>query len=271
LAFEDLGEQSLKNIGRPVRVFRLPLDRRGHAAVTTASAPLPLPDKPSISVLPFENMSVDPEQEYFADGMVEEIITALSRIRWLFVIARDSTFTYKVQPIDVSGSGATWRAVRAQTLRAQRQAVECGSPARMIDQRHSSLGRPVRRLAGRSLRDLRFDSHGAIVVGALDRADRLAANLSAGLAAALLRSAKLPRRLRVYFEQWDEPMISGIAWVSELIDLRSTPAPDRHRRRRWMRSASTTAKRHVSAAPDSQPRQSSDLLLPKSVRGVILG
>jgi TolB-like protein len=63
--------------------------------VGAAEAPLPLPDKPSIAVLPFANMSGDPEQDYFADGMVEEIITALSRIRWLFVIARNSSFTYK--------------------------------------------------------------------------------------------------------------------------------------------------------------------------------
>jgi adenylate cyclase len=66
---------------------------------------LPLPDKPSIAVLPFANMSGDPDQEYFADGMVEEIITALSRIRWLFVIARNSTFTYKGQPVDVKQVG----------------------------------------------------------------------------------------------------------------------------------------------------------------------
>src|SRR5438128_6693835 len=65
----------------------------------------PLPDKPSVAVLPFHNMSGDPEQEYFADGMVEEIITALSRIRWLFVIARNSTFTYKGHPIDVKQVG----------------------------------------------------------------------------------------------------------------------------------------------------------------------
>ena len=67
--------------------------------------PLPLPDKPSIAVLPFQNMSGDPEQEYFADGMVEEIITALSRIRWLFVIARNSSFTYKGQAVDVKQVG----------------------------------------------------------------------------------------------------------------------------------------------------------------------
>jgi TolB-like protein len=75
------------------------------SASTRASAVLPLPDKPSIAVLPFANMSGDPEQEYFADGMVEEIITAFSRIRWLFVIARNSSFTYKGQAVDVKQVG----------------------------------------------------------------------------------------------------------------------------------------------------------------------
>jgi TolB-like protein/class 3 adenylate cyclase len=99
-AFEDLGEQQVKNIARPVRVYRIPI--AGNAPLKT---PLPLPDKPSIAVLPFANMSGDPEQEYFADGMVEEIITALSRIRWLFVIARNSSFTYKGQTVDVKQVG----------------------------------------------------------------------------------------------------------------------------------------------------------------------
>jgi TolB-like protein len=100
--FEDLGEQQVKNIARPVRVYRV----RDVGAAKTPSAPaLPLPDKPSIAVLPFANMSGDPEQEYFVDGMVEEIITALSRIRWLFVIARNSTFTYKGQAVDVKQVG----------------------------------------------------------------------------------------------------------------------------------------------------------------------
>jgi adenylate cyclase len=104
--FEDLGEQQVKNIARPVRVYRV---RDASAANAPSALPiqpaLPLPDKPSIAVLPFANMSGDPEQEYFADGMVEEIITALSRIRWLFVIARNSTFTYKGQAIDVKQVG----------------------------------------------------------------------------------------------------------------------------------------------------------------------
>jgi adenylate cyclase len=102
LTFDDLGEQNLKNIARPVHVYRV---RDAASKATPAQPPLPLPDKPSIAVLPFQNMSGDPEQEYFADGMVEEIITALSRIRWLFVIARNSSFTYKGQPIDVKQVG----------------------------------------------------------------------------------------------------------------------------------------------------------------------
>jgi TolB-like protein/class 3 adenylate cyclase len=101
--FEDLGEQQVKNIARPVRVYRV---RDGVPAAEAAAPPaLPLPDKPSIAVLPFANMSGDPEQEYFVDGMVEEIITALSRIRWLFVIARNSTLTYKGQAVDAKGVG----------------------------------------------------------------------------------------------------------------------------------------------------------------------
>jgi TolB-like protein/class 3 adenylate cyclase len=106
--FEDLGEQQVKNITRPVQVYRVVAAAGTAAKSPSAPAPptaLPLPDKPSIAVLPFANMSGDPEQEYFADGMVEEIITALSRIRWLFVIARNSSFTYKGQAVDVKQVG----------------------------------------------------------------------------------------------------------------------------------------------------------------------
>ena len=97
LTFDDIGEHHLKNIQRPVRVYRVRLQGKPPSSRPS----LPLPDRPSIAVLPFDNLSGDPEQEYFADGMVEEIITALSRIRWLFVIARNSTFTYKGQPVNV--------------------------------------------------------------------------------------------------------------------------------------------------------------------------
>jgi len=108
-SFEDMGEQQVKNIARPVRVHRIVIGEEAGPseppAETSTKPPLALPDKPSIAVLPFQNMSGDPEQEYFADGMVEEIITALSRIRWLFVIARNSTFTYKGQAVDVKQVG----------------------------------------------------------------------------------------------------------------------------------------------------------------------
>jgi len=101
--FEDLDEQQVKNIARPVRVYRVrDTDKSASAPAPTV---LPLPDKPSIAVLPFANISGDPEQEYFADGMVEEIITALSRVRWLFVIARNSSFTYKGHAVGVNQIG----------------------------------------------------------------------------------------------------------------------------------------------------------------------
>jgi len=101
LGFEDLGEHQLKNIPEPVRVYRIQL---GGSAVPASQA-LALPDKPSIAVLPFQNLSGDPEQEYFADGIVEEIITALSRMRWLFVIARNSSFTYKGRTVHAKQVG----------------------------------------------------------------------------------------------------------------------------------------------------------------------
>jgi TolB-like protein len=86
-------------------VTQVAAEGRANTAVLSTSPASPLPDKPSLAVLPFQNMSGDPEQEYFADGMVEEIITALSRIRWLFVIARNSSFTYKGQAVDVKQVG----------------------------------------------------------------------------------------------------------------------------------------------------------------------
>ena len=110
--FNDLGEKPLKNIERPVRLYAV----RGATSATTTTAaistmpsdngkPLPLPDKPSIAVLPFQNLSGDPEQEYFADGVVEDIITALSRFKSLFVIARNSSFAYKGRSPDIRQVG----------------------------------------------------------------------------------------------------------------------------------------------------------------------
>src|SRR5947208_702588 len=101
-----LGEQRLNNIARPIWVYRVRLlATQSTPRGAPIKATLPLPDKPSIAVLPFANMSDDPEQDYFADGMVEEIITALSRIRWLFVIAWNSTFSYGGQAVNVKDVG----------------------------------------------------------------------------------------------------------------------------------------------------------------------
>jgi adenylate cyclase len=106
LAVNDLGTAQLKNISDPIRVYSLEVGPGAQAKAPTPESDKPstrlaLPDKPSIAVLPFQNMSGDPEQEYFADGIVEEIITALSRFQNLFVIARNSSFTYRGRAVDV--------------------------------------------------------------------------------------------------------------------------------------------------------------------------
>jgi adenylate cyclase len=98
---EDLGPQAVKNIADPVHVYRIRLGDTAARSTSEVRGPLPLPSKPSIAVLPFENMSDDPEQEFFADGIAEDIITALSKYRWFFVVARNSSFTYKGHPVDV--------------------------------------------------------------------------------------------------------------------------------------------------------------------------
>jgi TolB-like protein/class 3 adenylate cyclase/Tfp pilus assembly protein PilF len=110
IGFEDMGPRTLKNIAEPMRAWRMQVNgglsstMPARASIGTAQ-PLALPDKPSIAVLPFQNMSGDPEQEYFADGMVEDIITALSRFKSLFVIARNSSFTYKGKAVDIKQVG----------------------------------------------------------------------------------------------------------------------------------------------------------------------
>jgi adenylate cyclase len=109
MTFVDLGVQQVKNIHEPIRAYQVgaPSETReaAPARVADIESPPPLPDKPSIAVLPFQNMSGDPEQEYFADGMVEEIITALSRFKSLFVIARNSSFAFKGKAVDVKEVG----------------------------------------------------------------------------------------------------------------------------------------------------------------------
>jgi adenylate cyclase len=102
LGYEFMGEQKVKNIEEPVRAYRVLMEEAEEPKIiSTANPALDFPDKPSIAVLPFDNMSGDSEQEYFADGISEDLITALSKIRWFFVIARNSSFTYKGQAVEV--------------------------------------------------------------------------------------------------------------------------------------------------------------------------
>jgi TolB-like protein/class 3 adenylate cyclase len=174
--FEDLGEQQVKNITRPVRVYRV------RDLAKSASAPsqpaLPLPDKPSIAVLPFANMSGDPEQEYFVDGMVEEIITALSRIRWLFVIARNSTFTYKGRAVDVKQVGREL---------GVRYVLE-GS-VRKAGQRVRITGQLIDAVTGAHLWADRFDGS---LEDVFDLQDRVASSV-AGVIEPALRAAEIRR------------------------------------------------------------------------------
>ena len=103
--FADLGERSVKNIARPVRVYRVTEETATVRSPPAPPRPAPTSARPSIAVLPFDNMSGDPEQEYFVDGVVEDIITGLSRIKWLYVVARNSSFLYKGRPVDVKQVG----------------------------------------------------------------------------------------------------------------------------------------------------------------------
>lgn len=103
LVFESIGEHEVKNIARPVRAYRVMM---GNTTTVLSENPLALPDKPSIAVLAFDNLSADPDQEFIADGIAEDLITALSRLRWMFVTARNSTFAYKGQSPDVRQVGA---------------------------------------------------------------------------------------------------------------------------------------------------------------------
>ena len=147
-AFEDLGEQRLKNITNSVRVYLVRLhDRAGPKPA------LPLPDKPSIAVLPFQNMSGDPEQEYFADGIVEDIITALSRFQDLFVIARNSSFVYKGKPVDVAQVSRELgvRYILEGSVRKSGDRVRITGQLIDATSRVASLGGPFRRGARRRL------------------------------------------------------------------------------------------------------------------------
>jgi TolB-like protein/class 3 adenylate cyclase len=181
LTFDDLGEQKLRNIARPVRVYRVGIataQNRPKGTTTESGPELTLPDKPSIAVLPFQNMSGDPEQEYFADGMVEEIITALSRIRWLFVIARNSSFTYKGHVVDVKQVGREL---------GVRYVLE-GS-VRKAGQRVRITGQLIDALTGTHLWADRFDGS---LEDIFDLQDKVASNV-AGVIEPTLQAAEIRR------------------------------------------------------------------------------
>ena len=154
--FEPMGEQRVKNIAEPIAAFRvMPSKPAPDTSVEPArKEALPLPDKPSIAVLPFQNMSGDAEQDYFADGMVEEIITALSRMRWLFVIARNSSFTYKGRAVDVKQVGRELgvRYVLEGSVRKAGNRVRITGQLIDTGDGRTSLGRPLRRRVRRHLR-----------------------------------------------------------------------------------------------------------------------
>ena len=103
--FEDLGEHEVKNVSVPVRIYQVAISSHSDPRQSEPTTAFPLRSKPSIAVLPFDNLSSDPDQEYFSDGITEDIITALSKFRWFFVTARNSTFTYKGTAVDIKQLG----------------------------------------------------------------------------------------------------------------------------------------------------------------------
>jgi adenylate cyclase len=196
ITFEDSGDQHLKNIARPVRVYRVWLDQAGARPV------LALPDKPSIAVLAFENMSGDPEQEYFADGISEDIITELSRFSDLFVIARNSSFQYKGRAVDLRQVGRELgvRYVLEGSVRRGEDRVRIN--AQLID-----AGTGIHRWAERydqQLKDL------------FTIQDDLACTI-AGVLVAHVKVAEAERTLLkppATWQAYDHYMRAGAAWVS---------------------------------------------------------
>ena len=197
--FDDLGDLRLKNIERPVRAYQVTWDAGDWPVVSGAAAPSPtsaapaqpglaLPDKPSIAVLPFQNMSGDPDQEYFADGMVEDIITALSRDRGLFVIARNSSFTYKGEAVDVRRVGREL-AVRyvlegsvrkaGGNVRITGQLIDAGSGAHIWADRFDGRLEDVFELQDRIANKVASVISPAIETAEIERAIRKTGNLDA--------------------------------------------------------------------------------------------
>ena len=174
--FVDQGEQPVKNLPHPVRTFGVHPD--GGTDTPTADAyraqPPPLPDRPSLAVLPFTNMSGDPEQDYFADGMVEDIITALARTRLFFVIARNSTFVYKGKAVDIKRVGRELgvRYVLEGSVRKSGSRVRITGQLIEVATRPPCVGRPLRGPARRRVRAARPHHRGHRVGDGAQRAAR---------------------------------------------------------------------------------------------------
>jgi TolB-like protein len=191
IAFGDMGEVEVKNIARPVHVWRWIAEGQAVALPARAGGPLPLPDKPSIAVLPFDNMSGDPEQEFLADGLSEDIITALSKLSDMFVIARNSTFAYKGMSPDV-------RKV-AEEL-GVRTVLE-GSVRRSGD-RVRITAQLIEAKTGRHIWAERFDRQ---ITDIFDLQDEITQEIVTALEARLTKGeqARLRRRQTNNFEAWD--------------------------------------------------------------------
>jgi adenylate cyclase len=148
IACDDMGMQNLKNITEPMRAWRVKLGVSASTSTrpsTDAAPPLALPDKPSIAVLPFQNMSGDREQEYFADGIAEDELTTLSKIQELMVIARNSSFVFRADKGHTRNRPNTWRPVCAGRERAQgRQSSEIGGTVDRQPERQPRVGGPFR-------------------------------------------------------------------------------------------------------------------------------
>ena len=178
--FADLGEQSLKNIARPLRVYSVGSSLPARQPIIPRVA-LPLPDKPSMAVLPFQNMTGDPQQEYFVDGVVEEITTAISRLPWLFVIARNSSFTYKGGAVEVK-----------QVARQLGVRYVLEGSVRKAGNRVRITGQLIDTATGAHIWAEHFD-------GALDDIFALQDQVAGGVAGAIepkLRSAEIERAIR---------------------------------------------------------------------------
>jgi adenylate cyclase len=229
LTFEDMGEQQVKNIARPVRVYRVRQAAAENPVAALQSAP-PLPDKPSLAVLPFQNMTGDAEQDYFVDGIVEEITTAISRLPWLFVIARNSSFTYKSRAVDVK-----------QVARELGVRYVLEGSVRKAQNRVRITGQLIDTATGAHLWADRFD-------GALDDIFELQDQVASSVAGAIeprLRQAEIERAIRKPTENLD----AYDMYLRALVQLRRNTEQGTH-------EASVLAKRALQIDPSCLPAAS---------------